>query len=244
MRGPHADPPERLLATDATDFERRVLRAALEKKPSAAASARMARVLGVSAVAVGSAAAAKVLAAEVVVSKATTAAGAATVWPWISVSVIGLVVAGAVVGSRASHETPHAAQPAPVVAPAPRAPVPAAPAPTTDEAATPGTTPAATRRSRAAAPVGDLGEEIAFIDGARAAVASGASGRALDVLRGYQSKYPNGSFRPEAMALKIEALINLGRETEARPLAERFLAEHRGTLLSKRVAQIAGVEVR
>ena len=231
MRGPHADPPERLLATDATDFERRVLRAALEKKPSAAASARMARVRGVSAVAVGSAAA-----AEVVVSKATIAAGAATVWPWISVSVIGLVVAGAVVGSRASHETPHAAQPAPVVAPAPRAPMPAAPAPTTDEAAaTPGTTPAATRRSRAAAPVGDLGEEIAFIDGARAAVASGASGRALDVLRGYQSKYPNGSFRPEAMALKIEALINLGRETEARPLAERFLAEHRGTLPSRRL---------
>jgi hypothetical protein len=39
----------------------------------------------------------------------------------------------------------------------------------------------------------------------------------------------------------VEALMKLGREAEGRALAERFLAEHRGTLLARRVADVAGV---
>ena len=52
------DLPERLLESDATDFERRVLDAALQKQPSSAASARMAKALGVTAATVGTATAA------------------------------------------------------------------------------------------------------------------------------------------------------------------------------------------
>ena len=35
--------------------------------------------------------------------------------------------------------------------------------------------------------------------------------------------------------------MKLGREAEARALAERFVAEHRGSLLARRVAEIAGL---
>ena len=49
----------------------------------------------------GTAATAKTLAADAAAAKATAAAGATTIWPWVSVGVLGLVVAGAVVGTRA-----------------------------------------------------------------------------------------------------------------------------------------------
>ena len=35
--------------------------------------------------------------------------------------------------------------------------------------------------------------------------------------------------------------MKLGREAEARALAERFVAEHRGSLLATRVADVAGL---
>ena len=98
-------------------------------------------------------------------------------------------------------------------------------------------------RSRTTTTAGDLGEQVAFIDSARAAVFAGEGRRALEILRRYQDRYATGSFRPEATAIKVEALMKLGRATEARALAERFVAEHRGTLLARRVADVAGLTV-
>ncbi len=86
-----------------------------------------------------------------------------------------------------------------------------------------------------------LGEQIALLDAARAAAAANAGRRALELLRRYEEKYPTGSFRPEAVALKVEVLVKLGRTDEARALAERFVAQHRGTLLARRVAELAGL---
>src|SRR3954468_754309 len=94
-----ADQSERLLSSNASDFERRLLEAALQKRPSPAASARMARALGVSVVAAGAATTSASLAAGAAASNATTAATSVT-WPWISAGVLGLVVAGAVVGTQ------------------------------------------------------------------------------------------------------------------------------------------------
>jgi outer membrane protein assembly factor BamD (BamD/ComL family) len=95
-------------------------------------------------------------------------------------------------------------------------------------------------RSRPVASAG-LSDQIALIDAARAAVSSGAGERALTLLRQYRDKYPAGSFRPEARVLQIEALMKLGRGAEARPLAERFVAEHRGSPLADRAARVAGL---
>jgi hypothetical protein len=233
---------ERLLAGDATDFERRVLEAALRTKPSPAASARMARALGVTVAAAGTATAATSVAATAAAAKASVTAGAAVVWPWLSAGVVALAVAGAVVGTRVARDgrEPHAAPPAraPVSAPPPPSEAPVVPPP-----------PVVAPPARAAVPVpharaavtGDLGDEIAFIDAARAALAAGDGRRALETLRRYQDRHPGGSFRPEAGAIKIEALMKIGRRAEARALAERFVAEYRGSLLARRVADVAGL---
>jgi hypothetical protein len=236
MNRPMDDLPERLIESDATAFERRVLGAALQKQPSRAASARMAKALGVTVAAVGTATTATTLAADVAATKATAAFATTSLWPWISAGVIGLVVAGAVVGTRARHA------PEPHRAPAVTAPLPPAPAPVEAEPAAVVAEPlpravAPTQRNRA----GDLSDQVAFIDSARTAMSTGSSRHALEILRRYLDKYPAGSFRPEAIALEVEALMKLGREAEARALAERFVAEHRGSLLARRVADVAGL---
>jgi hypothetical protein len=87
----------------------------------------------------------------------------------------------------------------------------------------------------------DLAAQIALIDAARDAVSAGSANRALRLVQQYQSKYAGGSFGPDAAALKIEALTKLGRDTEARSLAERFVAQHKGSPLAERVARLAGV---
>src|SRR5262245_1624994 len=99
MSRPTADQPERLLSSGATDFERRMLEAASRKKPSEAASARMAKALGVTLTTVGSATAATTVASDAIAAKATAIGGTSALSPWVSVGVIGLVVAGAVIGT-------------------------------------------------------------------------------------------------------------------------------------------------
>jgi hypothetical protein len=257
MSRPFADPPpapERLLASDATGFERRVLEAARHNGPSAASSARMARALGVTASAAAAAVAAKALAADAAAVKVTAAAGTSAVWPWVSVAVISVVAAGAVVGTRAGrHEPEPQARPA-VTSPAPspsspgdearsaaaRSPADRSSGPAT-EAAPRGTAPP---HHRAALAGGDLGDQVAFIDSARSAMSAGADRSALQTLRRYLGRYPSGSFRPEAIALEVEVLMKLGREAEARTLAGRFVVEHRGSLLARRVAEVAGLAKR
>jgi hypothetical protein len=244
MSRPLVDLPERLLAGDATDFERRMLAAALEKKPSSAASARMGKALGVTvatvATATTTATAGTALAAGAAAAKAPVAAGAA-MWPWISAGVLGLVVAGAVVATRIPHTAPADTAPASAPAAQPAPPVGATSEPGDVTTQRPPAPAAASRRSRTATAAGAVAEQTAFIDTARAAVAERSDGRALEILRRYQEKYPAGLFRPEATALKVEALVHLGRDDEARALAQRFVAEHRGTLLGARVAEIAGL---
>jgi hypothetical protein len=241
---PESDLPERLLEADATAFERRLLDAALRKKPSPDASARMARALGVTltAAAAGTATTAATVAANAAVSKATAAAGTSALWPWVSVGVVGLVVAGAVVGTRVGRDAPKppAAPPA-LTAPAP---LPAPSQPETDVVAEPAPRAIAPTQRTRAATTSDLRDQVAFIDSARAAMLAGSSRRALEILNRYQDRYPTGSFRPEATALKVEVLMKLGRDAEARALAERFVAEHRGSLLARRVASVAGLENR
>jgi hypothetical protein len=243
MNRPTSDGPDRLLAADATDFERRVLKAALDRKPSPAASARMAKALGVTVAVATTTAAAKALAASAAVTKTSAVAGTSTLWPWVSAGVLGLAVAGAVVGARARHVPARPVAPEAVAVPAAVAPKVAGPAqsaPVMEEVAA---SPAPSRR-RGAPVARDLGDQIEFIDAVRAALSVGADRRALDLLRDYQDRYPSGSFRPEATALRVEALVKLGRQAEARSLAERFVVEHRGTLLAARVAELAGLTAR
>jgi len=244
-RGP-TDVPERLLDGDATDFERRMIDAAIEQRPSAAASARMARALGFTVTTIGTAAASKPLAATAAGAKVPTtlATSTSTVWPWISVGVLGLAVAGTVVGVRVRHASRP--DPAPMLAPQPG---PSTPEPARSAQASPSAAPIAEQALGSAAlghqthrgQTDDLRDQIALVDSARDALAVGSPQRAVEILRRYQDRYPSGSFRPEATATTIEALVKLGRDSEARALATRFVAEHRGSLLAARVAELVGL---
>jgi len=249
MNRPSADQPpaapDRLLASDATDFERRMLEAALQKKPSSAASSRMAKALGV-AMTIGTTTTATTVAAGATVTKVAATAGATAAWPWVTVGVLGLVVGGAVIGTRAGREArPPQSSPPAVTVPAPAPPAPAtAPAKPALPPEPPARAVTSSPRVRAATATSELREQVALLDSARQAMSDGESRRTLEIVRRYLDRYPSGTFRPEATAIQIEALMKVGRETEARALAERFVAENRGSLLAKRVADVAGLTAR
>jgi len=235
MNARRGDSPERLLEGEATAFERRVLAQALAREPSKELTQRMAQALGVG---VTTLAAPPSPPAPAPVTPAVTSSAVAT-WVWVSAGVVTLSVVGAVVGLRPGRVAPEARparsleMPAPAVRPVPDGvpgPVPSVVAPPLS--------------ARTAVAASELRGEIELVDSARAAVAQNAGSRALEVLGRYQARYPRGSFVPEATAVKVEALMQLGRTQEARALAARFVAAHPGTLLADRVAAVAGVPPR
>jgi hypothetical protein len=254
-----------LRTSGATDLERRLLEAAAGEQPSPEMSERIAQAIGVSAAAaVGAGVAATKLEAGAATSKA--AAGSSSLLLWISAGIVSATVVGSVVAARA-YGTVTSAGPtdgrvrtqtptspgasasvaaAPTAAPVEVAPGPIAESPVASPEITVELPPSVAGQShaqsaRAAPRANDIGDQIALVDAARASLAAGAPDRALELLRQYQTKYPAGSFRPEAAALRIEALAALGRTAEARSLAERFVAEHRGSPLADRVARVVGL---
>jgi glycosyltransferase A (GT-A) superfamily protein (DUF2064 family) len=245
MNRPTSDLPEPLLAAGATDFERSILDAGANEDPSQEATKRMAAALGLSA-GVAAVATSTTLASA---AGAKTVAGATStaLWPWVSIGVLGALVSGAVVETRhwrgVGRDLGTRSAPAAVVAP------PAVTVPTVPEAATakpiPGEATSMERilPARPQTTTEDLREQIALVDAARAALKADTE-RTLQTVRRYEDRFPTGAFRPEAAALRIEALVALGRQEEARALAKTFVAENRGTALADRVARIAGVSKR
>lgn len=250
MTPPDSKLPTQLRVVGATDLERRLLDAASRELPSVELTQKMQQALGLSmAASAMTAAAVKSSGAATATSTVTTGAPAFA-WPAISVGVLALAVTGAVVGLRSTaiHHTaqrPLATVPAVVLGPAPVAPEPiVAPSPASTARAferRPSAPARAHHHALAAAPSSDLRAEIALVDAARSAVATGADDRALVLLNRYDTSHRAGTFRPEATALRIEALDHLGRTGQARTLAQRFLAAHPDSPLADRVARVTGV---
>jgi len=216
--------PTRLTVVGATDLERSLLQAARRERPSPELTARMAAGLGISA-------------AAAVTAAAPVAAAKTMLTGWIPAGVIAVAVAAGVVGVRMATAPDRAA----------RASKPAAAqiSPRQEEAAI--AVPAVVagpekrieknRKRAAVAPAGDLRDQIALIDAARSAVKSGLTERALVLLHRYDVSYPAGAFRPEALALRIEALGEGGRSAESKALAREFLARYPQSPLADRVAR-------
>jgi hypothetical protein len=225
------DLPERLSVVGASDLERRMLKAAAGEQPAPELRQRMAAAIGISG-AVGATAAAAATGAS------KGAATSLALVPWISGGIVVLAVGGLIaMRSWAPSARPPSAPSTPrsaITAPAAAAPTPAPAAATTE---VPGASAASASHADGASAT-DLRQQIALLDSVRAALASAAHARALDLLRRYQDRYPAGSFRPEAAALRIEALVRLGRTAEARGLADRFVAEHGASPLAERVARL------
>ena len=230
--------PKRLTVVGATDLERTLLQAARHERPSPEMMARMAAGLGISVGVAITAASSPVAAAPIVAAKTTLGL-------WMPAGVIVAAVAAGVVGVRVSArpEPPavHAARPAtPMMAP------PQVEAPHAVAASDARVVKIRRRSTSVTAPspaptsAGDLRDQIALLDAVRAAVKGGSSERALVLLRRYDATYPGGAFRPEALALRIEALDQDGRHAEAQALARDFLARYPQSPVAARVARIAG----
>ena len=251
--------PHQLRAVGATDLERRLLDAAARELPSVELTRKMQQALGLS-IAAGAVTATATAVAKSSGAGAAASAGATApsfAWPAISVGVIALAVTGAVVGVRSTANHHAAGKPlAAVVAPAP-APAIAPPPALAQAAGAPaaGVAPPAGlggRMARAsarhhaalAATPSDLRAEIALVDAVRTSVAGGADDRALTLLHRYEASYPRGTFRPEAAALRIEALDHLGHGAQARALAQKFVTAHPDSPLAERVARLTDPAIR
>jgi hypothetical protein len=230
--------PKRLTVVGATDLERTLLQAARHERPSPEMTARMAAGLGISVGAALTAASSPVAAAPIVVAKTTLGL-------WMPAGVIVAAVAAGVVGVRVSArpEPPavHAARPAaPMIAP-PQVEAPhATAAPDARVVKMRRRSTSVTAPASASTSAGDLRDQIALLDAVRAAVKGGSSERALVLLHRYDATYPGGAFRPEALALRIEALDQDGRHVEAQALARDFLARYPQSPVAARVARVAG----
>jgi hypothetical protein len=223
----------------ATDFEKRLLQSAKEETMPPEMKRRMRRALGLSG---GLAAGAWLGMAK------------ASLVVWMSAGIVALGVGGGMLGARiAGHGAPVVTAPASL--PAPSAahpdvePSSASGPPSFAEMASvrvplsPASSPAAIqaaprfRRAITEGSAGDLRAEITLIDGARDALASRSTARALALLRRYGARFPEGALAPEGMALRIEALEQDGRHPDALELARRFVATHPNSPLVERIAR-------
>jgi len=241
------DLPERLHAAGATDLERRMLEAAGREQPSRELSERMAQAIGISMSAIGTTAGE----AKTGVGAANAANSSSSLVVWVSGALVAVGIAvGAFIAARPATKVAEssalaAAGPSASVVSAPATPLPAAPPTATASAEAASADeespvrPPAPKRAGHGTAAGELAEQIALVDAARSALATGSAQRALTIAREYQNEYPTGTFRPEVSAVKIEALVKLGRMAEARSLAERFVATHGPGPLADRVARLA-----
>jgi TolA-binding protein len=225
--------PQRLSASDATPFEHRLLKAARNEAIPTEMKLRMSQGLNLGATALGGAGATSALSLNTL---ALIVLGTATI--------LGLVAVVAKPAKEPSPPRSTVASPAAATiqeTPSPEPPQPMRPAPAaiaaTQEPSRAGTgnSPASTPRGREA----DLREEIALLDTARKALAVGAPRKAMGALDQYRRRYPNGTFVPESLALRIETLTLAGDRATAHTLARGFLKTYPDSPLAERVEQIA-----
>ena len=70
------------------------------------------------------------------------------------------------------------------------------------------------------------------------ALRSGDSSEALDLLGRHSVHFPQGALAPEETALRVEALMRLGRIAEARAYARRFVAANPASPLAERMRRL------
>jgi hypothetical protein len=93
----------------------------------------------------------------------------------------------------------------------------------------------ATRGDHARPGNADLADEVALIASAQAATNRGQAERALEVLREYDRKHPEGTLSQERSAARILALCAAGKREQARAEAERFRVRWPGSPQAARI---------
>jgi outer membrane protein assembly factor BamD (BamD/ComL family) len=84
-----------------------------------------------------------------------------------------------------------------------------------------------------------LAEEVAALDRVRRLAAADPE-QALRLLDEYDQRFPGGDLAPEALVLRIEALVRGGERARAETLARSFLSNHPRSPHAKRIRTIVG----
>jgi hypothetical protein len=128
---------------------------------------------------------------------------------------------------------------APAASAAPAFAVAPAPSPTASTSATPTASapppPAVTTTAAAPAPTSSVSAEIALLQDAQTALASGNASRALALLDDHARRFPTGALGEERDAERIFALCALGRAGDAHAWAGHFLAAYPRSLYAARI---------
>ena len=243
----------------------RLLRAAAAERPTEQARARTLTAIGVGLGAGGAAATAGAATAGAAVGAKATGLVATSVlvkWGAAGAFLAAGVVAGKVTLDRApggaAHGVPTAAAPSTAAAapgavearPLEHASVPAAPEPATSVvSAAPLANSAVKQRRAVASPrAGDappedaehLAQEVALVDRARGALARGDAARALAALDDYEARFTRRKFAPEALYLRMEALLRAGHSDAARGVAEKLAKSYPTSPHAARARQVLG----
>jgi hypothetical protein len=75
-------------------------------------------------------------------------------------------------------------------------------------------------------------EEARAFEVARAAITRGDNAAAITALNAYDTAFPNGALKPDAMALRVQALQRSGKTAEARKLADELKRKYPTRLLA------------
>jgi hypothetical protein len=84
----------------------------------------------------------------------------------------------------------------------------------------------------------DLMAELAFVDGARKALAAKDARAALGSLAAYETKFPRGTMRTDAQLLKLEALLLAGKRADAEALGKKVTSTTDSELVRERVKRL------
>lgn len=90
------------------------------------------------------------------------------------------------------------------------------------------------------APSDTLEREVALIDEARLAYRANDYALALSLLDRHQQQFAKGSLGPEALVIRVQALVGLGRRAEAERLAQPYLANYGSSPVTQRLRSILG----
>jgi len=101
------------------------------------------------------------------------------------------------------------------------------------------TAPQALPQAAEGAAPSSLGDQLAQLQRARAALRSGQAAQALELLDTYQSQLGGQAFGAEASLLRIEALAALGQRDRAAESARQFLHDYPNSPLVDRVQSLA-----
>ena len=83
-----------------------------------------------------------------------------------------------------------------------------------------------------------LGAEVAMLDQARAALASGDGALAIRVLDDYQKSFRSGHLLPEATYIRVQALLKTGNQAAARDMAAHAQSMWPDSPLSKELGAL------